>query len=343
MKRVDGPAVPDKRKVPEVVATGPVKDKPGILTLHHCHICDARSFLPRLGPHDRRPRRRGGDVLRPTGGDAATRGLGQSFGMALAALGVVAALLLWTGRTPGRSGFVVVGCLLAGAPVALGVTLTLARFPLAVIYPSLRDRGVPKLPSPQYAFPDAATRAAALAIVYNDYAKLDSLLHASPAPDLQARDERGVTLLGMAATAAIMDGGAPRDLDGVRFLLAAGARPRADDSGPGTTLIELVASAWSPQAHLALQMLLEAGLHPDTPMNDGRSVLFHPRLTPAAARTLLARGVDRTVRDNRGDASNWSPVTYQADLRRWATALVLLEEAFRRITAPRQDPSWRGC
>ena len=259
------------------------------------------------------------------GGDAATRGLGQSFGMALAALGVVAALLLWTGRTPGRSGFVVVGCLLAGAPVALGVTLTLARFPLAVIYPSLRDRGVPKLPSPQYAFPDAATRAAALAIVYNDYAKLDSLLHASPAPDLQARDERGVTLLGMAATAAIMDGGAPRDLDGVRFLLAAGARPRADDSGPGTTLIELVASARSPQAHLALQMLLEAGLHPDTPMNDGRSVLFHPRLTPASARTLLAHGASRTVRDTRGDATNWSPVTYQADLRRWATALVLLE------------------
>jgi hypothetical protein len=259
------------------------------------------------------------------GGDAATRGLGAGLGAALAALGAIAALLLWSGRAPGRGGLVLLGSALAAAPVALGVVLTISRNPLGLIYPALRDRGVPKRPSPKYAFPDAATREAALAIVYNDYAKLDSVLQATPRPDLAARDELGGSLLGLAIGAAIMDGGAPRDLEGLRLLLAAGATPRADERGPGETVLEVVAGARSEHASVALEMLLDAGMSPDMPMEDGRSVLFHPRLTAAAARVLLARGADRTVHDTRGGAADWSPVTYQADLRNWATALVLLE------------------
>lgn len=259
------------------------------------------------------------------GGDAATRGLGTGLGAALGALGAIAALLLWSGRGPGRGGLVLLGSVLAAAPVALGVVLTVSRNPLGLIYPSLRDRGGPTRPSPTYAYPDAPSREAANALVYNDYARLDTLLRQSPAPDLTARDELGVTLLGLATTAAIMDGGAPRDLEGVRLLLAAGATPRADDRGAGETLIESVAGARSEQAPRALELLLDAGMSPAMPMQDGRSVLFHQRLTPGAARVLLARGIDRTVRDTRGGAADWSPVTYQADLRNWATALVLLE------------------
>lgn len=264
-------------------------------------------------------------VIRRDGGDAATRGLGQGLGTLLAAIGVVAALMLWAGRAPGRPLLVVVGSVLAVAPVALGVVLTASRQGLALIYPSLRDRGVPREASPQYAYPGVAEREAALALVFNDYAKLDTLLRATPAPDLMARDERGESLLGLATRTAIMDGGSARDLEGLRLLLAAGARPRPDDLGRDASLIEEVAGAANDRAPIVLAMLLDAGLSPDARMHDGRPVLFHSRLAPEAARVLLARGVDRSARDTRGDAVDWSPVTYQADLRRWATALVLLE------------------
>lgn len=264
-------------------------------------------------------------VLRRDGGDAATRGVGQGLGTLLAALGVVAALLLWAGRAPERPFLVVVGTVLAAAPVALGVTLTVSRQGLALIYPSLRDRGGPREASPQYAYPGAAEREAALALVLNDYAKLDTLLRATPAPDLTARDERGESLLGLATRAAIMEGGSTRDLEGLRLLLAAGARPRPDDLGRDASLIEVVAGATSDNAPVVLTLLLDAGLSPEARLHDGRPLLFHPRLAPEAARILLARGADRAVRDTRGGAADWSPVTYQADLRRWSTALVLLE------------------
>ena len=258
-------------------------------------------------------------------GDAATRGLGQGLGTALAALGVVAALLLWVGRAPERTFLMVIGTVIAAAPVVLGVTLTVSHNGLGLIYPSMRDRGVPREASAQYAFPDAASREAAHALVMNDYARLDTLLRATPAPDLSARDERGVTLLGIATRAAIMDGGSMRDLEGLQLLLAAGARPRADDAGLDEPLLEVVARATGERGRKAVELLLEAGLRTDTPMSDGRAVLFNANLTPEVARALLAHGVDRMVHDTRGGAADWSPVTYQADLRRWATALVLLE------------------
>jgi len=202
--------------------------------------------------------------------------------------------------------------------------LTVSRLGLALIYPSMRDR-TPRVASPKYAFPDAAGREAALAIVLNDYAKLDTLLRATPGPDLSASDERGVSLLGLATRAAIMEGGSMGDLEGLRLLLAAGARPLPDAVGPEESLLESVANAKGDRRRLALEMLLDGGLSPNAPMHDGRSVLFHTRLTPDAARVLLARGIDRTVHDTRGGAADWSPVTYQADLRNWATALVLIE------------------
>ena len=264
-------------------------------------------------------------VTRRDIGDAATRGVGQGLGMLLAALGVASALLLWAGRAPQRTLLVAVGSMLAAAPVALGVVLATSRQGLGLIYPSMRDRGVPLQESPEYAYPNAAEREAALALVLNDYAKLDSLLRATPAPDLTARDERGESLLGLATRAAIMDGGSMRDLEGLRLLLAAGARPRPDDLGREASLLEVVAGASGERARIVLELLLDAGLVPNAPMQDGRPVLFHPQLTPEAARVLLARGVDRAARDTSGGTGDWSPVTYQAGLRRWATALVLLE------------------
>ena len=93
---------------------------------------------------------------------------------------------------------------LAAAPVALGVALTVSRQSvLGLIYPSFRYR-TPTRPNSQYAFPDAASRAAALAIVMNDYPKLDSILHSTPSPDLTARDELGSSLLGLATTVIIL-------------------------------------------------------------------------------------------------------------------------------------------
>lgn len=230
-------------------------------------------------------------VLGRDGGDAATRGLGQGLGTFLAAIAVGAALLLWVGRTSERTVLLVVGTVLAAAPVAVGTVLTLSRQGLALIYPSPRDRGVPRVPSPQYAYPDAVRRDAALALVLNDYARLDTILRATPAPDLTAHDERGVSLLGLATRVAIMDGGSLHDLEGLRLLLAAGARPRADDAGREETLLELVADARGDRRRIVLEWLLDAGLSPDAPMQDGRSVLAR----------VIQHGEARTTDEERAD------------------------------------------
>ncbi len=259
-------------------------------------------------------------------GDAATRGFGQGFGSALGFIALTAAaLLFWGARREGRGLALVLGCAIAGAPVAMTVTLTVSNHGLGLIFPGLRAPVRAVEPSPQYAYPDATTREAALALVLNDYGKLEALLRSTPAPDLTARDERGQSLLVLATRTAIMDGGRLVDLEGLRLILAAGARPRADDLLGDEALIQAVAGARSDHAATVLGMLIDAGLSPDWPTPEGSSVLFHEGLTPAAARVLITRGVKRDVRESRMDRADWSPVTYHTDLRQWATALVLLE------------------
>ncbi|MEO8635619.1 MAG: hypothetical protein ABI587_10130 [Gemmatimonadales bacterium] len=263
---------------------------------------------------------------RPSG-DAATGGVGPGLGALLVIISLIAAvLLLWAGRGEGRPIALAVACTLAAIPVALAIALTASpQWILGVVYPSMRERPRPMEASAQYAYPDAAGRDAALVLVMNDYAKLDTLLRSTPAPDLTAHDERGQSLLGLATIVALTDGGTMRDLEGLRLLLAAGARPRADDMGSEEPLIELVTRVSGDRASAVLALLLDAGLAPDTPMHDGRSVLFHPDLTPGAARLLLARGANLDAHEMHGDAGDWSPVTFHADQRHWATALALLE------------------
>jgi len=262
----------------------------------------------------------------PDSGDTATRGLGQGFGAALATIALVgAALLFWGARAEGRALALILGGAVAAAPVAMTVTLTVSRQGLGLIFPGLRPVVREFEPGPQYAYPDAASREAALALVRNDYETLAALLKATPAPDLTARDERGQSLLVLATRTAIVDGGRQADLEGLRLILAAGARPQTDDLMGDEALIEAVAGARNQHAPTVLEMLIDAGLSPDSPTPEGSSVLFHPHLTPAAARVLIARGVKRDVRESSMDRTDWSAVTYHSDLRRWATALVLLE------------------
>ncbi len=260
-----------------------------------------------------------------SGGDAATRGLGQGLGVALAALGAVAAgMLVVASRDGGRTLVAALGAVLAAAPLLVAVVLTVSNNAIGWIYPSMR--GIRKDGDPvRYEYPDQASREAALALLMNDYARVDSLLRATPSPDLSARDERGQTLLGLAVGVAVSGIARPVDIEGLRLVLAAGAKPVADAIAGDETLVEYVAGANSPRAAAVMEILLDAGLDPNAPMRDGRSALFHPYLRPDAARVLLARGVDRMVHDTRGGALDWSPVTYQADLRNWEVARILLD------------------
>lgn len=259
------------------------------------------------------------------GGDAATRGIGRGLAAFVATLALLAALLLLWGGSGGDNLLVLVlADAIAAGPPALLMATTMSRQGLALLYPSLRDRGEPRGPVVRYAYPDEVTREAAIAIVMQDYSRLDALLRTGH-PDLAARDERGVSLLGIAIRTAIMDGGTMDDLAGLRLLLAAGAKPQHDDLGPGERTFALMAGIPGPRATAALEMLLHAGLEPDLTDPEGRPILFLAGLTPDAARLLLARGIDHTTRDPRPDRHDWSPVTCQADLRNWGTALVLLE------------------
>ena len=125
-------------------------------------------------------------LLGPPSGDASTRAIGPGLGALLLCVGAIAAgLLLWGGQGAGRPGVLVIASVLAVAPVALTLVFVAPSQRIrGWIYPSMRDDR-PRLPSPQYAFPDAASREAALALVMQDYAKLDTLLRATPARDGQ--------------------------------------------------------------------------------------------------------------------------------------------------------------
>ncbi len=257
------------------------------------------------------------------GGDAATRGLGRGLGGLLAALALVGALLLWWGdRASGRGiAFFVALAILVIPPACLMLFKT--DWGLTLLYPS--RRGIPKPgPAARYDFPNAATREVALAVIMQDYARVESLIKMEK-PDLAARDELGQALLGIATHHTMIYGAKTENLIPLRLLLAAGAVPRPDDAGPDELMISKLAQARDDVGTAALKMLLDAGLSPNQLDGNGLSVLFHDYLTPDAARVLLANGVSRAARDPRANRQDWSPVTHQVDVGNWATAHLLLE------------------
>lgn len=261
-------------------------------------------------------------LLGRDGGDAATRGLGRGVGGLLAVLAIAAAVLLWCGRASGRG----IAVYLAGAIVVIPpilLVLFTTESGLALLYPS--RRGIPR-PGPvvRYEFPNAATREVALAIIMEDYARVDSLIKTAQ-PDLAARDERGQSLLGIATHHAMIYSATMENLRPLRALLAAGALPRPDDAGRDDLMITKLAQVKGEVGTAALTLLLEAGLSPDERDSDGRSVLFDNYLTPEAARVLLAHGVSRTPRDTGSARQEWSPITHQAERENWTTAYVLLD------------------
>lgn len=262
-------------------------------------------------------------LLGRDGGDAASRGIGRGLGTLLAFLTVLAAtLVFWGGaRGQGRMWALAVGCTIAAAPL---VVLGLALSPrgLALIYPSLREK--PRGAAPQYRFPDTVSREAAMALVSRDHARLDSILGATPGPDLTARDEQGQTLLGLAALIAVTEDASAADVETVQRLITLGARPRPDDLGENEPLLDRLASAQSDRASSVLALLLAAGLDANAPSADGSSVLLYPFLQPGAARLLLAHGADRSAREPDPARREWSAVTVAAERRHWATANVLL-------------------
>jgi len=257
------------------------------------------------------------------GGDAATRGIGRGLAgfVAMVALGV-ALLLLWEGCLGGPTFVVPVGMLIALAPLTL-LGLFLSKRGLALLYPSLRDR-TPRGPVVRYEFPDAATRAVAMTIVMQDYAQLETLLRDAP-PNFNARDELGHTVLSLAIANAIAHGASAKGLTPLRLVLAAGARPIAEQLEPGQHLFARLATLDGPQVATALDLLLPAGLATALVDDDGRPLLFSDRLAPHGARRLLANGVDRTARDPDPHHPDWSAVTRAASNGNFETALVLLQ------------------
>ena len=262
-------------------------------------------------------------LLGRDGGDAATRGLGRGVGALLAVLALVAAVLLWWGsRASGRG----IALLIAGALVLLPPLLLIlftTDSGLALLYPS--RRGIPKPGAVvRYEFPDAATREVALALIMEDYDRVDSLIKTAQ-PDLAARDERGQSLLGIATHHAMIYSATMENLRPLRALLAAGAVPRPDDAGRDELMITKLARVKGEPAAAAFAMLLEAGLSPDERDSEGQSALFDNYLTPEAARVLVAHGVSRAPRHTNAAQQEWSPVTWQTERGNWATARVLLE------------------
>ncbi|MBK8647470.1 MAG: ankyrin repeat domain-containing protein [Gemmatimonadetes bacterium] len=196
-----------------------------------------------------------------------------------------------------------IALLIAGALVLLPPLLLIlftTDSGLALLYPS--RRGIPKPGAAvRYEFPDAATREVALAVIMEDYARVDSLIKTAQ-PDLAARDERGQSLLGIATHHAMIYSATMENLRPLRALLAAGAVPRPDDAGRDELMITKLARARGEPASAAFAMLLEAGLSPDERDSEGQSVLFDNYLTPEAARVLVAHGVSRAPTHQRGAA-----------------------------------------
>jgi hypothetical protein len=262
------------------------------------------------------------------GGDAATRGIGRGLATLVGGLGLIAAVVLaWESRSTGHVLAVVLGGLLALVPAVLPLLLVMPRG-LALLYPSMR-RMTPTGPVVRYAFPDDVTRDTAIALVMQDYARVAELLGTGK-PSLTARDERGTTLLAIAIYGALTVGGST---EGLRLVLAAGAKPHPDplhpDSGAPTVFTDLATSS-SPHAFDALSMLMAVGLAPEFTTPDGRSTLYLDRLQPKVARLLLERGIDRAARCLDPERADWSAVTHQVNERNWETARILLEAGVPR-------------
>jgi hypothetical protein len=198
-------------------------------------------------------------------GDAATSAIGPGIGTLLLAISAVAAaVLFWAGRVEGRTIGILVACAIVAIPVVFAGALSASPGAvLGLIFPSMRDR-TPREQSAEYEFPDAITREAALAVLAQDYAKLETMLRATPAPDLTAHDELGQSLMGLATRNAVYDGSTMSDLEGLRLLIAAGARPRDDDLGREERLSELLMRVDGERGQAVRKILLDAGFSIDS-------------------------------------------------------------------------------
>lgn len=259
-------------------------------------------------------------------GDAATSAFAPGFGAILLMIGVAGSgLLVWGGRGAGRPGVLVIAAVLVGAPLIFALMLGASpRGVMGRTNLSIGERKSAVGLVPQYLYPDEASRKAANALLMNNYDELDTILRAKPAPDWTARDERGASLISLAITHAVGSSATERDIETLRKVIAAGAKPRADDLGINGSLMDMLARIDGGPASVALGILIDAGLSPNTPMDDGRSVLFHPFLSVHAAQMLIARGAKTDVRESHGRTGDWSPVTYHAQQLRFPTALALL-------------------
>lgn len=262
-------------------------------------------------------------LQRDVGDDAAGRGMATGFAIVLTPVVLGAGALMWWGQRGGPVAASVTGLLIVSLPLLYGivnlVTGTFGRIEQA--------RGLA-----QYGkFDDPTLTELARAIDRGDRQRVDQLL-ATGTIDFTARDHRGRTILGHAVTRAIDFEGTAAQVEAVRQLVQAGAKPFENIIAPAPTsaepeghlLLISVVGSQGEKARAVLDILLDAGLSPNGVDMDGRPVIFSTYIDREELEVLAQHGTDFHVKDNRSDRPGWSALMNAAYMSDWEAAQFFL-------------------
>ncbi len=264
-------------------------------------------------------------VQKNMGDDAAGRGMATGFAIVLGPIVLLAgALLLWGSRGGPAAAFWA-GLCIVSAPVVYGLVSGAA----GLLEKAERSLGRAQ----QGRFDDERLTRMARAIDAQDAAALQGLL-APGAPDWQARDRWGRTLLGHAVARALEYDAGPGRPAFVKQLLEAGAPPAANvlakERSPASVseheLVYHLYGVHSPPALAVLDMVLAAGASPDVLDEDGRPLYFSTYTGLAALEVLARHGADFSRLDPRSDRQNQNALMNAVQMRQWAEALFFLRQ-----------------
>ncbi len=255
-------------------------------------------------------------ISRNVGDDAAGRGMATGFAIVLTpVLLAVGALLFWASRTGSRPG-VIAAFLVAGIPFWF-----LARNVLGELDSGI-SRSIRDARRVRYAQPELTAIARALRA--GDATRVRELARGATL-DFADRNSMGLTILGFAVEQVLRNGPRPENVEGVRALLDAGARPDADIMGPEEVLLERVIGGNTTEARQMLRLLLQAGAEPDVlDRFDRRPLVFSSYMDLPELELFAEFGADLRVLDTRSDRQGWSALMHMASGRQWDMALFLL-------------------
>ncbi len=251
-------------------------------------------------------------IWKDAGNDAAGRGVATGFGTVLLPFILIAGALLYWGQNSPSKALQWTALIVVAVPFLIGGGLW-ASNTVENISHRISAGGAGR-------FSDPHLTNIARAIERKDYPAVEALLKQPAKIDWEARDALDATLLGYAVNRVLADYSGDPSVEGVRLLLARGARS-------SEILLETIISGNTPGSVNLLQAVLEAGANPNSPGPDGLPLIHITHAWHGLDKLkLLARhGADLQALNNRPDRPQWTALMNAAYMMDWEMALFFLQ------------------